>query len=390
MAVQRLEGLASAYAVGDNVGDFLRGAADAAGNAACGMYKDYPGAFAPATVFDVPTPLSEASRGLMDSLCSGRVELPPPPTVPFKGGQCEKILYRVEFRYTRTNPDGSTSAAGGSAITIYGSLKGLSTEPGVGAGTTNWYFTGKKFDGTVDRRTVGANFPNNLNVTVFSVARADARPDTCGDPKPGYPPQVVPPSRSSGTTSITNNTGGNITIPFAYVPITPTLEFSPQVRVDLGGINVRFDLGGVDVQFPDVAPAPPGLPDFPDGGGSKSPGGGGGSPPTPPAKPTPGDPNFPPDEGQPKPGEDEDAPGIKYLEVVVTKLPDKIHFGEGGANVIFAGWIAFRAKSGGYYPRQQINFAQSVFEAPEGADGYTYTFTNGAEGRVREYVVPAN
>lgn len=106
-------------------------------------------------------------------------------------------------------------------------------------------------------------------------------------------------------------------------------------------------------------------------------------PPPPDQVPAPPD-QKPPDDG----GDSPSKKKLAYVEVILTKLPDKSQFGNAGAqNVYFAGWFAFRSNTGGFHPREQINFQRSLFVAPAGCDGYTHTFTHGARGRILEYYV---
>lgn len=383
MAIQRIDGLPAAYDTGGGIGDTIKKAADAAANVACGLYRDHPGFVLPPSTFGLLPQPQQAARGIWDSLCGGRVTLPPPPQVPYTGGQCVNVPYNVT-RSIDTNIDDSNppSTATFGAVGKLGSLGVRSV-----AGNQKQWFLPTRLGTATPSETIIFTAPNSqadkVRVSILSVAPVGTGANNCGNPPIQYPPTVPPASQTGGNTIINNNDGTDFSVPFAYIPVDITPTFSPQIRVDVGGLNVRFDGGGVDVQFPDVNPSPPGSTPFPDGGGSKLPPGGTSPPPAP--SPTPGDDDFPPVELPETPGSEEDVPGIKFLEIVVTKDPDKLHFGEGGENVIFAGWVAFRAKSGGYYPRQQINFRQSVFPAPEGSDGYTLTFTNGAKGRAREY-----
>ena len=383
MPIQRFDGFPSAYSVGEQAGSLLANAADSAANFACGLYRDYPGAILPANLLNVQNPVSNFSRGIWDRLCSPRNSVPPPPVAPITGGQCKCTSYRWEARIkssaTATEQFG-TGTFTGRAEVVSRMLQGSETiarKELYSYPCSNGVETGQRI------LQHAANYATDGGYDNITIAKANGTPDTCGNPPPQFPPSAIPSNRTTGNTNI-NLPGLTVPVGVAYVPVTvqPTLNLSPNIRVDLGGLNVQFDLGGVSVNFPELAPPPSGQPSIPGGNSSKP-----DCPPCPGAtsSPTPGDPELPPTENQPKPGADEDVPGIRYLEVVVTKLPDKVHFGEGGQNVIFAGWVAFRAKSGGYFPREQINFVQSVFKAPEGADGYTLTFTNGAEGRAREY-----
>ena len=105
----------------------------------------------------------------------------------------------------------------------------------------------------------------------------------------------------------------------------------------------------------------------------------------------PGSPTPPTGTNPPPPDKPEDnggkgsKPKVTYLEIVLTKLPNKAQFGNSGETVFFAGWVAFRFESGGYTERQQINFQRSLFIAPAGSSGYTYTLTNGAKGYALVY-----
>jgi hypothetical protein len=387
--IQRLNGLPSAYDVGNNVGDYLTKTADAAANAVCSLYRNHPGFVLPPTIFGLGQSQQNAARGLWDSLCGGRGTLPSPPAVPFTGGQCPCALYDIVIQ----SKDEVTGVTGTLGVRRAGAIGGIVREPSptdsnrervsllfnVGCNGS----PGQKFP------ISEGNKPFRVTFSILSCNPVPGQPNNCGNPPPRYPDTSPPTSSTGGSTTIINNDGVNLTVPFAYIPVDITPTFSPQIRIDLGGLNFRFDLGGVDVQFPPLAPSPPNAPSLPSGGGSNPP-----CPPCPPCPdvtpgggddPAPGDPDLPPTEPVEPDGE-QNAPGIKYLEVVLTTLPDKLQFGNRGQQTVyFAGWIAFRAKSGSYYPREQIHFQKSLFKAPDGADGFTCTFTNKAKGTVRFY-----
>jgi hypothetical protein len=111
------------------------------------------------------------------------------------------------------------------------------------------------------------------------------------------------------------------------------------------------------------------------------------------AKPDCPPPLLPPDGISPPPPETPpddsgsgNKPKVTYLEIVLTQVPGKAQFGGStGETVFFAGWISFKFKSGGFTERQQINFRRSLFIAPTGSVGYTYTLTNGAKGYALVY-----
>lgn len=396
-----VEGQKAAYAIGENGGTFVNRAADALGDFVCGLYRDYPGA-----VVDQSVPvIRDFGTGIMDGLC-GKRRIGTPPSLPIPpGGQCVCQTYTLTFVRTDTDPV-SPGAPSNSTGSYPGPIGGIFKRPTAGRlGFFDWFVVAGA-PACSSAGGVALAVAERFVYTLTSIVPNAGQQNNCGNAPDRHPIVPIPPERSNTTINLPLSGGGRLTIPVAYVPIKPTLSIpvQPKFGFDLGGIPVTLDAGGFTFNLPDSPENRlPGGSDT----GTNSPGRTNDKVdevgrkvddlrrnPVPcieqPPKPTPGEPELPPTETQPSKGSDEDVPGLKYLEVVLTKLPDKEHFGNGGQNVFFAGWIAFRAKSGGYYPREQINFRQSVFPAPEGSDGYTVTFTNGAEGRVREYTEPVS
>lgn len=394
MPIQRIDGFPSAYAAGEQAGSFLSQAADAAANFACGLYRDFPGAVLPTDLLQGRDPVTTFSRGIWDRLCSPRNIKPPDPVSKLPGGQCKCVNYRynASFKVSETAPvQTSTGTFVGRGEVIE---RPEQTSPTV---RNRLELFSYNCTNGVENGTKSLRFATNYNreggFATVAISRVDGSPDTCGSQPPTFPPNVIPPGRGNTTTNI-NLPGITVPVGVAYVPvtITPTLNISPTINVDLGGLNFQFDLGGVTVNFPDLPASPPGRPSLPGGNTSKP-----DCPPCPPCpelppstpQPQPGDPELPPETPPETPEPDKDAPGILYLEVELTKLPNKLQLGGNGQTVYFAGWIAFRAKSGSYHPRQQIHFKKTIYKAPDGCDGYTYTFTNGAKGTVKFYSQPA-
>lgn len=405
MAIQRYDGLSSPYASGNRAGDFIAKLADKAADLACGLHRDYPGFTTYGGIVPGSGVVSEFNKGIWDSLCNDRGGLPPAATPPFTGGQCSCVRYTVVIQ--QTTWDGVTSQF--TRFNVPGAIKGISQKPisETDPRIQSSLVAGEAacpYDGGIESAPAGRESKFNI----VSVARNDGLADNCGSPPSRYPDVEPPFNRTYGNDSITYNDGTDFTFPFFYVPVDISPTFSPNIRIDLGGFTFNFDLGGVDIYLPDKKDDPRALP--PAGGYPTAPPSGLPRPQPDPNRPNPNpDPGNkpprqdcpdcpdippqpdPPGEGDPpeerpeEEGEEVTKPGIEFLEVVLTTLPDKVHYGNEGANVVFAGWVAFRSKSGSYYPREQINFQQSVFRAPVGADGYTYTFTNGARGFVREY-----
>lgn len=176
---------------------------------------------------------------------------------------------------------------------------------------------------------------------------------------------------ANSQTSINNNTNTQITnlkgdinasLNILKVDLTAQLQFIANLT---GVINADLKLALEFLKNIDSKPDCPELPPPPD------------------EIPAPPD-EKPPDDG----GDSPVKKKLAYVEIILTKRPHKAQFGNNGAQTVyFAGWFAFRANTGGFHPREQINFQRSLFVAPTGCDGYTYTFTHGARGRILEYYV---
>lgn len=378
-----------AASAGQNTGDFFKDFANGVADSVCSLYRSYPGAFSgdPLGLFPAA---GRFTRGIWDSLCGprpGGLPLPPPPP-SFVGAQCDGVLY--EFNAT-AGFTGSENGVG-VQITAYGPVRRVYFDtdstgdyvafecrgiyaggnPNTGLRPLGVYRSGlSQFAGTFDR------------VAIRSVVRIDGGPDNCGDPpSQGYPlppPGVIPPS---------------IFIP---VPYPNGQSDAPSIRVDLPDFNqfnfpvtFKVDLGNPEFNFNfdiDVGGVSFGSPGAGDDGAGDS----YEYPDWFPRFFTPPNPDLDPDvesrDGPvgagPPPQQDKE--GLKWVRVELTKFPDKAQFAPSGNNVYFGGWIAFR-KGIDTLPRQQINFASSLFRVPDGADGYEVVYTNGAEGKITEYV----
>ena len=400
MSTITLPGTPEAYAAGANAGNYVAKAADAAANFACSLYKTYPGAI-------VGNPVNAAQRGLYDSLCKDRPSgLPTPPQSQFTGGQCACVGYNIT--YNQVTSGGVTQFT----AFLVGKIRGLERVPNSGFPVTyRWSIvyepcSGGQPTGQVGKFPIASAASDATTYIIAGIARSNGQPDNCGNPAPTYPPETYnpPPGYNSGNGTVQYNDGTDLTVPVVYAPISPQFELNPKFNVDVGGLNFQFDLGGVTVnlgdgQNPPSSPRDPfndssddfdridrrldsiddrldGIEDALDNGGPGSQ-----EPPLPPEAPPPDeDPTL---DKEPKTEEDsKEETGVerlKWVKIVLTKLPDKLHFGEGAPNCYFAGWFEFKSKEA-CYERSQINFATSLFLAPAGADGYAYTLTNGAKG----------
>lgn len=366
--------------------------AEAAARGLCQIYRNNPGL---SDFYDYTGASGAIINGTLNALCpADRGGLPAPPTTPpFNGGQCDGIRYRLRLEGV-LDRDPSNIAVSDS-YSAYGQITGITTSETASAsgqvqvfcrGTQLWTTTNPPIQPFGQYATGVIAAPQGSNHRTWRLAsttRMSPGTDTCGDPPATYPITPVTPPGISFPVNIPISPTVNVAIPLVYIPIKPNISFSPQFQVDVGGINFTFDAGGVTVRLPDINPSPQPIPGYP---GLPYP-----QPKLPTSPSTPGG-NTNPGQGGtvvcPDPCPTIPEPEAKrFLKVVLTKLPDKWQYGNTGENVYFAGWIAFQSSSGGYYPRQQINFATSVFEFPADSENFTVTFTNGSAGQTSTYTL---
>lgn len=166
---------------------------------------------------------------------------------------------------------------------------------------------------------------------------------------------------TTSTNNSINNAATNINTSIFNLGVSLSAQIAAlanlqaNIRAD---IKLNFDLLGELVsrpECPEPVPLPPDLPPSP--------------------------PETPPDDGG-----SGTKPKLSYLEITLTTLPTKAQYGNNGSEpVFFAGWVSFKYKSGAYGERIPVHFRRSIFAAPVGTDGYTYTLTNGAKGYASVY-----
>lgn len=368
---------------------------DNARNFACGLYKEQPGAL-------IPNPGEALLRLAWDNLCDYPESpgLPPPPTSPFMGGQCDCVSYLVEGSiyfpkydsYGGFNPTywwgpiggvrTGSSYERGKYVDIF--CRGL--ESSGACGNFGWYPIYSSGEGT-------ELYP--IVATITKITRKGGQPDNCGNPPSSYPfaPPPPPDGYTSPPVSVPLADGDSVTVRFNFSPPLSPVDNIPPITINLVKpdvspqikVPIEFNFNG-DVNIGIPQPLDFSLPpdiidkidkisdDFND------------------FKEDFDYVHYPPsfinngdivtvvgdevEEGE------EEQKGILGAKVEITKLPDKVQFGT--PSVYFAGWFAFKTEQG-YLPRQPIHFRLSYFIAPPGSIGYAYTFTNDAKGVVTEY-----
>lgn len=364
--------------------DNIRKIVEAGRGFACSIYRTQPGAL-------IPNPISDLLKTVWDGICADDpAGLPPAPTPPFTGGQCQCRSYRITHVITWNDGTSWTNTSD-----VWGAVLGIRCKPGDPNNRCQPVVScrGFVFQGgcqlpgeySVSSYSNGnpAGAPPRIRIT--SAVPVDGQVDNCGSLPASYPPSPPPPvgGYTSTPIKITYNDGTDFTTIFNLQPPQPTdvVPFPP--------ICLTTKLGGKDVE---VCLLPDGS--FRVGGGVDEDGllrelqdelrefreqYDRDNNPLPPDE----DPSLTPQPLDGDGGGEEDAEGIQWLLVTLTEFPEKSQFGN--PTVFWAGWVTFRV-NGAYTERQQISYERSLFKAPDGADGYGVTFTNHSKGDVVSYV----
>lgn len=195
----------------------------AAARQGCRRYADNPDEYSGRRQARV----ERACRPYLDDIGYGQ---PPALALPFRGGQCPGVLYRVEFSATNDN---------GSRFTVEqivgGPVIGTFVDPPDGLGRRAAGIVASLTNGsTVKLTQITLQDPaTNPNPALRVVRREDNGPDDCGNPVPVIEPPVPPP------------TPGPIREPFTRPPdidIDIDVEINPDLTID-----VDFGTGPVTI-----------------------------------------------------------------------------------------------------------------------------------------------
>ena len=208
----------------------------------CEIFYASPGAF----ITDIGTSneLLNGQRLLMDTLCDDPQRTPPPPSVPFSGGQCPCQDYQVSYQAT---VDGN----------LFGPVQSFVTKGPIGKYRIEISGTGKIL---FSRGSANCPLPDFLmlegdatevsggrfKITNFTVTPINGQPDICPSLPPSYPVPFGPPNSLDRTVSFpvspTINAPVSVKIVPTFVPIVNV--FRPELNVDVGGVRVNVSLGG--------------------------------------------------------------------------------------------------------------------------------------------------
>lgn len=229
---------------GTNTADGLRNVANTAADFVCDLWENYSEF---TSSWADPTGIGKFNNALFSRLCEPRNKRPPvEPVSAFIGGQCPK-LYTVTYSL-RYGPNNST--AGPITISnVLGPIQGFYVRS-VSPGRKKY---GIKFQPNASRPT-GDHFVlegNDVDVMPVQLLSLIATPvsgqDNCGDPPPTYPPKVPGPDDVKKNVNV--NVGAGVAI-FAPVTLIPTrfdvdAQINPQINVNVGPFDVTFDAGGI-------------------------------------------------------------------------------------------------------------------------------------------------
>lgn len=185
-------------------------------------------------------PVFPLASSLNRLFCDRPPDPPPPP--PFTGGQCNGVVYRLEFSV------GFTVDSTGQVVEPV--RNGVRNFQGVGPIRPRGAVEGEQFvwrnggDGQV-MGAVGLNGNSAPTYAIYDLIRQDNLPDVCGDPDPDIDP--VDPGDVTFEGDVTyndvNNTTVNIPVVlvFGFLQINAKGEVSIPFKVDVNG---EFNLNG--------------------------------------------------------------------------------------------------------------------------------------------------
>jgi len=269
--------------------------------------------FVTVSPFDIIPPVQRARERLWQSFCNERPDNQPPLEIPFNGGQCPGVEYRVSTQYVWYNNPATCSPINGMAsVPFWGPIlnyRVILEDAGGGDQriTVDVYCAGPSGGPILDLdwfRALTGNGSSSAcpttNLTSFVVTREDGLPDDCGDPFPDINPDPgdeppLPPDISLDIQIGNNNTFN--------IPIDVTQD--DFIDIDFGDININFDGINIDIGFGGNGDGPPSLP-IPSDPVAPPPGQGDGG-----GKPQPDDTTTDPDDPDPPPPPSGDDPATE-------------------------------------------------------------------------------
>lgn len=233
--------------IGSGAADLLKGLANDMAQQVCQLYQNSPAGFTGGG--PLGNPVDSFNRGLWDSLCGQMPTptLPPPPDVPFSGGQCCGVNYDVVAKATYAS---GFEEFGGA--TVPGKVTGfrkLFEGPPFNAWSIWVQYDATECGGGTGEQVLIFRASTATGVQPVSVVRTDGSPDGCGDPPPVWPNGSLPAANNPRTYSHQPNDGGPPVDVNYNIDFGPTFN-GPLVELpDLPNVCVGFELFGVEIDF---------------------------------------------------------------------------------------------------------------------------------------------
>jgi hypothetical protein len=385
----------NATQAGTATSDTLKNVANDARNAACGFFKAYPSVV-------IPNPAFDFLDSMWDGLCSQSAPgLPPAPQPPFSGGQCEHT-YRITYGYQPYNrrDDSPYGAYQTGTYDIGGPISYIGYSPVIPGNSVALIAINHPPPGNETSHTISANgdwasqYGGPLTISVEDLTGSD----TCGNLPPQYPIPPIPPiptipggnTYTLPTTNITYNNGNT----YSVIP-TLNLNASFNPTIQIGGINVSVGGGGLTVGGGSgggsgsidltnlLNKIAANLGDGTTGGGGVGAVAAAAAKNTAPTPPPGGAGTVPPVPQPPTTPTVKNKAQISSVQIFLTTLPNlrqTMFATDSVYNNYAAGWFEWLQGDLVVGNRLVIQSQNTTYFAPKGADGYTFTLTNGAAG----------
>jgi hypothetical protein len=254
----------------------------------CRRYADKPNNYTAARTART----ERACRPYLDDLQYGDG---PTLELPFRGGQCSNVFYRIAFSFTNSFGNSQTLEQ-----VAMGPLQGVWTEPDGNGNTRAGYFESDGAGNKVKQIQTTTNAPFQPSPSLAILFRIDGQPDNCGN----VPPEYTPPKPPIG------GPGPRV----QPITIAPNVDIDIDLEINIDG-SFDINIGTGPVTIDPFGDPPPGGGE--PGGGGEDPGGG---------APPPGDVGQPGDGAFAGPGGDaegEAPPGtvLTGLKLVLGNRP---------------------------------------------------------------------
>lgn len=243
---------------GNVAAEFTENVRDGVATFACGLWANFPG-----FITDGVNPANAFARGFMNRACSPIQSPVPPPAVPFTGGQCFGIAYRVTATVFQDFGGGTTNTSGIVIQPVSGAIIFVGVTPRDNDPTKFMLrILSQQANGQVNVQ--GQNLSDSViggEVLSTVIFRLDGLPDDCGNPPGDYPQNSPGVNDLKDNITITVNDGLDLNLEIQYIKTSNQYNFPMNFKIN--GTNVLLDIGGIIIYAPDNYGSPSGGNDLP-------------------------------------------------------------------------------------------------------------------------------